>query len=90
MAIDMPGSAFMFVWSKQSCGNADLAGSHSPPQFIECNRQVAYALAGGVIDSIGDRSRNAHNTNLAQPFDAEWVHHVIRLVDENDLDIATL
>ena len=40
---------------------------HSPPQFVERDRQIAHALAGRVIDRVGDRRRHADDADLAQP-----------------------
>ena len=42
----------------------------SPQQFIERDRQIPHALAGHVINRIGDRRRDADDTNLAYALDA--------------------
>ena len=36
-----------------------------PLQFIECDRQVAYPLSGGMIDRISDRGWYADDTDFA-------------------------
>jgi hypothetical protein len=40
-------------------------------QFVERDRQVAYALSGGAIDCIGGRSRYADDADLTQSLDAK-------------------
>src|SRR5204862_5113298 len=60
----------------------------SPLQFIERDRQVAYTLAGRVIDRVGDRRGDADDANLAQPLDAEWIDDLVRLVDEDHLGVV--
>ena len=57
-------------------------------QFIERDRQIAHAFAGRVIDRIGDRRGDADNADFADALDAERIDQVVRLVDEDDLDIV--
>src|SRR5437763_1003765 len=57
-------------------------------QFVERNRQVAHAFAGGMVDGVCDCRCNADNANLAQPLDAEWINPVVRLIDKNHLDVV--
>jgi len=40
-----------------------------------------------VIDRVGDRRRDADDTNLAYALDAERVDAAVRLVDEDDFDV---
>src|SRR4029077_6424046 len=39
---------------KAKAGRADSICSRRPLQFVERDRQVAHALAGGVVDRVGD------------------------------------
>jgi hypothetical protein len=41
-----------------------------------------------VIDRIRDRRRDADDANLAQPLDAERIDDVVRLIDEDHLDVV--
>src|SRR5438094_2034446 len=63
-----------------------------PPslQLIQRDRQIANALAGRVIDGIGDRRRDPDNTDLAEAFCAERIDERVRLVDEDYLDVANV
>src|SRR5436309_15298970 len=56
-----------------------------PPslQLIQGDRQVAHALAGRVIDGIGDRSRDPVNAYLADALRAERIDELVWLVDDN-------
>src|SRR3954452_7651518 len=56
--------------------------------MLAANRQVAHALAGRVIDGIGDRRCDPDHCNLSEAFHARAVELRIRLVDELDLDRA--
>jgi hypothetical protein len=40
-----------------------------------------------VVDRVRNRRRNANNADLAEPLDAERIA-VVRLVDEDDLDVV--
>src|SRR5438477_9460839 len=55
------------AWSSSWC--AGRAIPNSSPQFIERDRQVAHALAGRVIDRVGDCRGDADDADLAQPLD---------------------
>ena len=55
---------------------------------IQRDRQVAHALAGGVMDRVGDGGGNADDADLAHPLDAEWIDDAVRLVDEDDIDVV--
>ena len=50
------------------------------------DRQIAHALAGGVIDRIRDRRRGADDADLADAFDAERIDLVVLLLDEDHVD----
>src|SRR5262249_11861702 len=52
-----PGSGFLQVLLR------------SPAQLVQGNRQIAHALAGGVIDCVGDRRRNPDNADFAYTLD---------------------
>src|SRR6516164_4178151 len=60
----------------------------SLPQLVERNRQIPYAFARRVINRVCNRSRHADNADLAEPLDAERIDGVVRLVDEDDLDVV--
>ena len=47
-----------------------------------------HTLAGGVIDCIDDRRRDADDADFAQPLDAERIDDVVRLVDEDHFDVV--
>ena len=49
------------VWSKVET----VVPPFKSQQLVERYGQIAHSLSGGVIDCIGDRSRNADNTDLA-------------------------
>ena len=59
-----------------------------PLQFVQRDRQVAHALAGRVIDRIGDRRRDPDDADLADALDAERIDDRVRLVDEDHLDVV--
>src|SRR5689334_17499094 len=73
------GHIFQWAWSTGWCVSTGRFPS-SPLQFIERDRQVAHALAGRMVD--------ADDAELAQPLDAEWIDDVVRLVDEDGLDVV--
>src|SRR6476646_9173319 len=58
-----------------------------PEHLVDGNWQVANAFAGGMIDGIGDGSGYSDNTDLAHALDSERVDDVVRLIDEDDLDV---
>ena len=41
-----------------------------------------------MIDRVGDGRRDADDADLAQPLDSEWIDDLVRLVDEDNLDIV--
>ena len=41
-----------------------------------------------MMDGIGDRGRDADDADLAQALDAKAIDAVVRLVDEDDLNIV--
>src|SRR4051812_16068182 len=59
-------------------------------QFIERDRQLAHALAGGVEERIGNRGGGTHNPDLSYAFDAERIHFCVLLGDEDDVDIRNV
>src|SRR5208282_5586306 len=63
----------MPVQAAEPSGSVNSArdDARSPLQLVQGDRQVAHALAGGMIDRIGDCRRNADDPDLAKPLDAE-------------------
>ena len=39
---------------------------------------------------VGDSRRNAHHADLSQALGAEWVHHIVVLLDENHFDVVNV
>src|SRR5436190_24317467 len=64
------------------------AAAKSPLQLVEGDRQVAHAFSGRVIDRVGYRRRDTDDSDLADAFDAERIDDVVRLVDEDHLDVV--
>jgi hypothetical protein len=60
----------------------------SPLQLVQRDRQVAHALAGGVIDRVGDRRRDPDDADLANALDSERIDDRVRLLDEDHLDVV--
>ena len=56
--------------------------------FIERNRKIADALAGRVINRVGDRRGNADDADLAQAFDAEAIDNRVGLFHEDHFDVV--
>ena len=56
-------------------------------KLIELNGEVTDTLAGRMVDRIGYRCRCANVTQLTQAFDAGWVHAIILLGHEDDLEL---
>src|SRR5207245_3648327 len=56
--------------------------------LVERDRQVAHALSRRMIDRVGDRSRHADNADLAEALDAERIDDLVRLLDEDDVDVV--
>ena len=54
---------------------------------VELNGEVTDTLAGRMVDRIGYRCRCANVTQLTQTFDAGWVHAIILLGHEDDLEL---
>src|SRR5262245_63806814 len=57
-------------------------------QLIERNREVAHALSSRVVNRVRNCRRDADNADLAEALDAERIDGVIRLVNEDDLDVV--
>src|SRR5918997_168202 len=57
-------------------------------QLIRRNRQLADAPARGVEDGVGDGRRDADHPQLAHAFDAERIHNLVVLLDEQRLDLV--
>src|SRR5712675_1788577 len=66
-------------------GNPADGSGHQ--NILDPDRQLAQALAGGVIDRIGDRRGGSHIGELAQPFDAGRIDVVILLRDQDDFKL---
>jgi len=49
-------------------GNCPLS-----PKFIQRNRQIAHALASGMVDGVGDCGSDPHDADLAEILDAERI-----------------
>ena len=56
-------------------------------QFFKRDRQIAHALAGRVIDGIGNRGRYRDRCQLAKALRAEWARLVIEVTDEQDVEL---
>src|SRR5262245_48942665 len=69
-------------------GSSSKVGATSCRQhLIQRDRQVAYALAGRMIDRVGDGRRYADDADLADALDAEGIDGAVGLVDEDHLDV---
>src|SRR6266478_9371679 len=62
----------------------------SRQQLIQGDRQVADADAGGMIDSIGNRSGGADDPDFANPFRTHWIDMQILLLDPRHVDRADI
>ena len=58
---------------------SDIAGTAAVrqlpiiPKFIQRNRQIAHALASGMVDGVGDCGSDPHDADLAEILDAERI-----------------
>src|SRR4051812_39324959 len=62
----------------------------SVEKLVQCDGEAADAFAGGVIDGVCDRRRDADNADFANALDAERVDVRVRLVDEDHVDVANI
>src|SRR5262249_30984118 len=51
------------------------------PELVECDRQIANAFAGRVIDRVSDRSSDTDDADLSHALDTKRIDDVIWLVD---------
>ena len=56
-------------------------------QLVQCNWQIANAFSGCVVDRVRNCRRNADGADFAQPLDSKRIDELVRLVDEDHLDI---
>src|SRR3954453_16173198 len=79
-------------WRAGGVRGAGGAGAAPPQgklnQLIRRDRQIAHALAGRVIDRVGDRRGRSDYSDLTHALDAERVDDLVRLVDEDHLDVV--
>src|SRR5579862_120068 len=66
-----------------------LRGWGLPHHLIQCDRQVADAPAGGVVDSIRDGGGHARDPDLADALNSQRVDVGVVFIDKHNIDIGS-
>ena len=67
---------------------ASVSCTSASQQLFDCDRQVAYSLAGRVIDGVRDRGRHGHGGQLAEALCAQRACFLVELADEQDVELG--
>ena len=86
------GAIFFSVNKRRATGVARPQQLTLPPRqcrqhLVEGDRILAHARAAGVVDGVGDGSTSAADAELAQPLGAQHVGVLVKLVEQDGLDL---
>src|SRR5262245_50963244 len=76
------------AWDGPASSQTTGSRSRRSEQLVRGYRQIVDALAGRVVDGVGNRGRHSDDADLAQPLGAERVDELVLFGDEDHFEVV--